>query len=223
MYKKWYVFDGDQPVQAVVRNYAKDDFQALIDVQKESFPPPFPPDLWWNEEQLKEHVERFPRGALCVEIEGEIAGSITGLMIDFDPSEPEHTWSEITDDGYIRNHNPAGNAIYIVDICVKPTYRKLGLGKWLMQSMYEVVVNERLERLLGGARMPFYHKYENDISAQEYLKHIMEGDIWDPVVTFLLHCGRTPVQVLPNYIEDEESCNYAALMEWKNPFLNREV
>lgn len=222
MYKKWYVFDGDRPVEAVIRNYTKDDFQELIDVQKESFPPPFPPDLWWNEKQLKEHVERFPEGALCVEIKGEIAGSITGLMIDFDPAQPEHTWSEVTDDGYIRNHDPNGNAIYIVDICVKPAFRKLGLGKWLMQSMYEVVVHEGLERLLGGARMPFYHKYQQEMTAQDYLNGVMEGDIKDPVVTFLLHCGRTPVQVLPNYIEDEESCNYAALMEWENPFLHLE-
>lgn len=220
MYKKWYVFDGDKPVQAVVRNYTQGDFQALIDVQKESFPPPFPPDLWWNEEQLKEHVQRFPQGALCVEIEGEMAGSITGLMIDFDPKHPEHTWSEITDDGYIRNHNSDGNAIYIVDICVKPAYRKLGLGKWLMQSMYEVVVHEGLDRLLGGARMPLYHKYQHEMTVQEYLNRVMEGEIKDPVVTFLLHCGRTPVHVLPNYIEDEESCDYAALMEWKNPFLH---
>lgn len=100
LYKKWYVFDGDKLVQAVIRNYTKDDFQALIDVQKESFPPPFPADLWWNEEQLKEHIERFPEGALCVEVEGEIVGSITGLKIDFNPSQPEHTWSEITNDGY---------------------------------------------------------------------------------------------------------------------------
>lgn len=218
MYKKWYVFDEDKPVQAVVRNYTKGDFQELIDVQRESFPPPFPSDLWWNEEQLKEHVEKFPEGALCVEVDGKMAGSITGLMIDFDPGQPEHTWSEVTDDGYIRNHNPDGNTIYIVDICIKPVFRKLGLGKWLMQSMYEVVVHKRLERLLGGARMPFYHKYQHDIAAGEYLSRVMEGDIKDPVITFLLHCGRTPVQVLPSYIEDEESCNYAVLMEWKNPF-----
>jgi len=42
----------------------------------------------------------------------------------------------------------------------------------------------------------------------------------DPVVTFLMRCGRTPLKVVANYLEDEESRNYAALMEWKNPFLS---
>lgn len=58
------------------------------------------------------------------------------------------------------------------------------------------------------------------MTAGEYLNRVMEGKIKDPVVTFLLHSGRTPVQVLPNYIKDEESCDYAALMEWKNSFLS---
>ncbi len=30
--------------------------------------------------------------------------------------------------------------------------------------------------------------------------------------------GRTPVKVVANYLEDEESNNYGTLMEWKNPF-----
>ena len=47
--KKLYVFDGDTPMEAVIRNYGKADFDALIRVQQESFPPPFPSELWWNE------------------------------------------------------------------------------------------------------------------------------------------------------------------------------
>ncbi|GLB59485.1 hypothetical protein NCCP133_16180 [Cytobacillus sp. NCCP-133] len=41
--------------------------------------------------------------------------------------------------------------MYIVDISVPPKFRKLGLGKLMMQSMYQVVVQLRLERMLGGA------------------------------------------------------------------------
>jgi hypothetical protein len=40
----------------------------------------------------------------------------------------------------------------------------------------------------------------------------------DPVITFLLRCGRTPVGVVAGYLEDEESLNHALLMEWRNPF-----
>lgn len=217
--KKLYVFDGDKPIQAVIRNYEKADIGALIRVQQESFPPPFPPDLWWNEEQLTEHITRFPQGALCVEVEGKIVGSITGLLVDYDEEhEGDHSWSTLTDDGYIRKHRPDGDTLYIVDICVMPAYRKFGLGIWMMQSMYEVVVHLGLRRLLGGGRMPGYHRRAEEMTAEEYAKAVMAGTCKDPVITFLLRCGRTPVQVVPNYLQDEESLNYALLMEWRNPF-----
>ncbi|MEO2075273.1 MAG: GNAT family N-acetyltransferase [Bacillus sp. (in: firmicutes)] len=219
MYRKeFFVFDQDTPVPVVIRNYEENDFPNLIRIQEESFPPPFPSELWWNEEQLKNHVTLFPQGALCIEVNGEIAGSMTGLLVDFDPQHPEHSWEEITDNGYIRNHNPKGNTLYVVDIGVRPAFRKLGLGKWLMFSMYDVVVHLGLERLLGGGRMPGYHKHANDMTPEQYIDAVVKGELKDPVITFLLRCGRTPVKVVANYLEDEESYNYGTLMEWKNPF-----
>lgn len=215
-----YVFDGQRPLRAVIRNYKEADFPGLIRIQQESFPPPFPEDLWWNEEQLRQHVTLFPEGALCVEIEGELAGSMTGLIVEFDPKHPDHTWAEITDNGYIRNHNPHGDTLYVVDISVRPSYRKLGLGKWLMFAMYDVVIHKRLKRLLGGGRMSGYHLVQNEMTAEQYLDAILKGERKDPVITFMLRCGRSPLKVVANYLEDEESGNYGVLMEWKNPFFH---
>lgn len=220
MYKKQlYVFHGDRPIPAIIRNYGEKDIDALIRIQQESFPPPFPSELWWNKEQLMNHITLFPDGALCVEVDGEVVGSMTGLIVNFHPSDADHTWEEITDNGYIRNHNRNGNTLYVVDIGVRPSYRKLGLGKWLMQSMYEVVVQQKLERLLGGSRMPGYHLYASEMTAEQYVHEVIKGKLKDPVITFLLRCGRTPVKVVANYLEDAQSCNYALLMEWRNPFL----
>ncbi|MDR6124005.1 ribosomal protein S18 acetylase RimI-like enzyme [Bacillus sp. SLBN-46] len=221
MYRKeFFVFDKDKPVPVVIRNYEEKDFPDLIRIQQESFPPPFPSELWWNKEQLNNHVTLFPQGALCIEVGGEIAGSMTGLLVDFDPQHPEHSWEEITDNGYIRHHNPNGNTLYVVDIGVRPAFRKLGLGKWLMFSMYDVVVHLGLERLLGGGRMPGYHKHANDMTPEQYIDVVVKGELKDPVITFLLRCGRTPIKVVTDYLEDEESCNFGTLMEWKNPFIN---
>lgn len=215
---EFYVFDDGKPVQAVIRNYTKDDFHELIQIQAECFPPPFPSELWWNEEQLTNHVALFPEGALCIEVDGQLAGSLTGVCVDFDPNHPSHRWEDATDSGYIRNHNPKGNTLYIVDISVRPKFRKLGLGKHMMQSMYQVVVQLGLVRLLGGGRMPGYHMAANDLEPSEYLDKVVQGELKDPVITFLLRCGRTPIAIVENYLDDEESLNHAVLMEWKNPF-----
>ena len=216
--KKQYVFDNEKPVKAEIRNYGKADFPDLIAVQKESFPPPFSSDIWWNEQQLASHVALYPEGALCIEVEGEVVGSMTALLTDFDPAYPEHTWQEATDNGYIQNHKADGATLYIVDICVHPKYRSLKLGQLLMQAMYERVVHDGLERLLGGGRMPGYHNYSDRFTAEQYAEQVIGGKLKDPVISFLLRCGRTPVAVVSNYVEDKESADYALLMEWKNPF-----
>ncbi|MCS7461074.1 GNAT family N-acetyltransferase [Paenibacillus doosanensis] len=222
MYRKeLYVFDRDRPVMTTVRSYTHADFADLIDIQRQSFPPPFPPELWWNERQLDNHVALFPQGALCVDIGGRAVASVTGLRVDFDPASPRHTWEQATDGGYIRNHNPQGDTLYIVDICALPAYRKLGLGKLLMHSMYEVVIELKLKRLLGGGRLPGYHVHADQMTAGQYVEAVLEGRLKDPVLTFLMRCGRTPVALAEHYLDDEESHHYAMLMEWRNPFLAR--
>ncbi|MBN3556433.1 GNAT family N-acetyltransferase [Fictibacillus nanhaiensis] len=216
--KEQYLYMKNQNVNAVVRNYEKNDFAELQSIQKESFPPPFPSELLWNEKQLLNHITLFPDGALCVEIDGVIAGSITSLLVDDDREYPQHTWEEITSNGYITNHDKNGNTLYVVDICIRPSYRKLNLGKLLMQSLYETVIHLNLQRLLGGGRMPGFSKHSHDLTPEEYADKVISGELYDPVISFLLRCGRNPLILIPNYIEDEESSNYALLMEWRNPF-----
>ncbi|AKO91522.1 GNAT family N-acetyltransferase [Priestia filamentosa] len=221
--KQLLMFHNNKFVEAKIRSYNEDDINVLIAVQKCAFPPPFPPDLLWSEQQLTEHIKHFKTGCLCVEVDGEIVGSITSLIINYDEHQEEHTWDKVTDQGYIRNHNEHGDTLYVVDICVAPSFRKLQLGKWLVHSLYEVAVHYNLKRLLGGARMPHYSKYKHLYSPEKYIEKIIKGEIIDPVVTFLLKSGRTPLTVVPNYLEDEHSCHYALLMEWKNPLYKKDA
>lgn len=215
---EFYVFDEGKTLPAVIRSYHMNDFDELIQIQSECFPPPFPVELWWNKEQLKNHTTLFPEGAICMEVDGELAGSLTGLLVDFDLNHPNHTWEDITDNGYIRTHLPNGNTLYIVDISVRPKYRKLGVGKMMMQAMYHLVIQKGLDRLLGGGRMPGYHHFADRLSPQQYVEEVVGGKVKDPVISFLLKCGRTPIGLVENYLEDEESHHYGVLMEWKNPF-----
>lgn len=221
MYRKeLYLYDkSNQLHHAVIRNYTPDDFTEMIDIQRECFPPPYPSELWWNEKQLHNHVRLFPEGAICVEINHQLVASMTGLMVQLASADAKHSWAEITDNGYLTTHDPNGNTLYIADISVRPSSRQLGLGKWMMNAMYELVVYKGLTRLLGGGRMSGYHLVQHEMSAEEYFAEVIRGERRDPVISFLLRCGRTPVGVVADYLDDEESCNYAGLMEWKNPFL----
>ncbi|WP_138751164.1 GNAT family N-acetyltransferase [Paenibacillus sinopodophylli] len=218
MRKELYLIAEGKPVKSIIRNYNQTDFDAMIDVQRDSFPPPYPSELWWNKEQLLEHISRFHAGALCAEVDGRLIGSMTGLLVNLADYSHAHDWNTIADSGYIRNHNPSGDTLYVVDICVIPEYRKSGIGKWLMQSMYETVVHLGLKRLLGGGRMPGYGAKAHEMTPETYLDQVIAGELKDPVISFLLRCGRMPVGVARHYLDDEESNNCAAIMEWRNPF-----
>ena len=219
MHKELYLFIDGKPKKTIIRNYKDTDFDALIDVQRASFPPPYPEELWWNADQLTEHISRFPEGALCAELDGRMIGSMTGLIVDMNDYVDKHDWETISGGGYIRNHHAGGDTLYVVDICVIPEYRKSGIGKWLMQTMYETVVQLGLRRLLGGGRMPGYSAYAHEMTPEIYMEKVLQGERQDPVISFLLRCGRMPIGVAHHYLEDEQSHNCAAIMEWRNPFL----
>lgn len=221
-YKEQFVFLNGTIHKAIIRNYNRGDFKDLIDIQRECFPPPFPGELLWNEKQLSSHLEHYPEGALCVEIEGELAGSLTGMLTDFDSDELAHSWEEVTGHGSISTHKPEGKSFYIVDIGIKPAFRKMELGKLLQQSAYERVIEDRLERVIGGGRMPGYKQFSAEMTAEHYAEKVLRGELKDPVITFLLRSGRTPVRLIKDYLDDEDSGNYALLMEWKNPFFQIE-
>ncbi|WP_026691648.1 GNAT family N-acetyltransferase [Alteribacter aurantiacus] len=200
-----------------VRNYTLDDLDALLTIQKEAFPPPFPEELWWNKEQIQAHVDAFAEGAMLAEIGGEPVGSATALMIQFD-GKP-HTWDEVADHGYItRSHTPQGDSLYGIDVCVRPDYRGRGVARALYVARKSLVQNRGLKRFMAGCRIPGYHAYADRLTPHEYMNEVQQGRIDDLVLSFMIRQGMTPLQVMENYLEDEESKDCAVIVEWKNEF-----
>lgn len=197
-----------------VRSYTLADFNDLVKIQSECFPPPFPPELWWNKEQVASHVALFPEGALCA-IDGQtIVGSATCNRIQFDPEHPGHTWAEAADNGYIRNYDPNGDTLYGIDIGVRPAWRGRGVARALYEARFDLVRNLGLKRFLAGSRISGYHKY-SEMTPEAYANEVVAGRINDPVITPQLKAGLKPLMVVHEYLPDEEARNCALLMEWK--------
>lgn len=201
----------------VIRSYTEADIPQLLEVQRECFPPPYPEEQLWTPEQLRSHIAVFPAGALCAEIDGKVVASCTSLIIAFDPAHPQHTWAEVSDNGYIRTHNPRGNTLYGIDIAVRPAYRGRGIARLLYRARFDLVVRLGLERFLTAGRMPGYHRHAGTLTVEEYAQRVIAGELADPVITPQLRAGLRPVAVVRDYIPDEESANAALLLEWPNP------
>jgi len=213
--------EGERAEKVVIRNYKRKDFAAIKQIERECYPPPFPEEDLWDDEQLAEHIEVFPEGALCATYQEEIVGSMTTLIID-DQQGTIHDWDRMTAEGYLKGrHNPKGKTLYVADMIVAPQSRRYGIGRLLMQAAYFLVIELNLDRLLGSVRMPGYHKVAEELTPEEYLEKVVSGKLRDPVITFMLKCGRKPIRIVHDYMEDFHSCNCAVLMEWRNPFIYR--
>jgi predicted amidohydrolase/predicted N-acetyltransferase YhbS len=197
----------------IERTIKPDDFEKIIELQKTCFPGMGP----WKIEQLRSHHELFPEGQICVEYDGKIIGSSSSLIVDFDDYSDQHAWAEITDSGYITNHDPEGYNLYGMEIMVHPDYRRMKIGHRLYEARKQLARELNLKSIIIGGRIPNYHKYAEKYTVRQYIEEVLAGNLYDPVLTFQLKNGFTVIRVLTNYLPgDRESRTYAILAEWNN-------
>ena len=73
-----------------------------------------------------------------------------------------------------------------------------------------------------GGRIPFYHKYANELSPKQYIEKVRSKEIDDPVLNFQLSNDFHPIRILKGYLEgDKASSEYAVLLEWDNIFYEK--
>ncbi|MFD1705998.1 GNAT family N-acetyltransferase [Siminovitchia sediminis] len=178
------------------------------------------PEIPFKPEHLASQIKIFPEGQVVVEHDdGSIVGSCSSVIVNFEKDYGvNHSFDDISDNGYIRNHNPKGRNLYGTEVVVHPDYRGLKIGKRLYQARRAIAKAFNLESILFGGRIPNYHKYADQLTAEQYAQKVVDGEIYDPVMTFQLKNGFEFKAILPNYLPtDPESMKYAALLEWKNP------
>lgn len=193
----------------------EEDIEEIIKISTVSFGHP---DIPFKREHFESQLKIFPEGQYCAEYQGKVVGSCSSIIVNFDEYGINHTFDEIADEGYIRNHNPEGKNLYGTEVVVDPTYRGLGIGRRLYERRRQICQTFNLESILFGGRIPNYHKYADQLSPEDYVEKVVAGEIYDPVLTFQLRNGFKVIGIMPGYLPlDEESLEYATLMEWKNP------
>lgn len=197
----------------IVRNMKESDMDDIIKLGKQCFPGMEP----WKMEQLESHLAIFPEGQFVAEYEDEVIASCSSLMIDFDEYDDRHTWNDITDGGYITNHNPEGYNLYGIEVMVHPDFRRMKLGHRLYEARKDLARRLNLKSIIIGGRIPNYHKYADQMSPREYVEQVKMRNIYDPVMSFQLFNDFTLMRLNPNYLPDDQASNqYATLMEWNN-------
>ncbi|MGP4082346.1 GNAT family N-acetyltransferase [Pseudalkalibacillus sp. R45] len=197
----------------ILRNIEEGDIEQILGLQEICFPNMDP----WKREHLESHLNIFPEGQFCVEYDGKVVGTCSSLIVNFDEYDEKHTWDEITDEGYITNHDPEGYNLYGIEVMVHPEFRRMKIGRRLYEARKELADKLNLKSIIIGGRIPYYHKYADKMSPREYVKEVVNHNIFDPVLTFQLMNGFTLMRVNPSYLPDDDASNaHATLMEWNN-------
>lgn len=196
-----------------VRKLKPADYDAVVSMQLKSFPNMKP----WTREQFESLIDHFREGQLAVECDGKIVASSSSLILNFDKSSETKSWAELTDNGMITNHDPNGDTLYGIEIMVDPDFRGMKLSRRLYEARQKLVKEKNLRRIIIGGRIPNFHKYNQKLSALQYVEKVMDRKIYDPVLTAQIANGFVLKRLLPDYFpNDKESAGYATLLEWNN-------
>lgn len=196
-----------------VRLLTHEDFEQLVELQQKCFPGMGS----WTKDQIVSQIEIFPEGQVCVEYNDKIIASSSSLIVNFGYYSEWHNWKEISDNGYIRNHDSNGDTLYGVEIMVDPAFRGYKLARRLYDARKSIVRSKNLARIIIGGRIPGYGKHADEMSAREYVEHCLSKKFLDPVLTPQLANGFTLQSLIPNYFpNDHESRGYATFLEWIN-------
>lgn len=202
----------------IVRNTQFTDAEAINEIVKLCYPgvPPY------SQDALRAHMNHFPEGQMVVEYEGKVVGFCITFIISEKLAARPHTWKEITGSGFASLHDPLGNFLYGMDICVHPSFRGKKIGERLYNERRKLCQGLGLKGIIFGARIPGYGKKKKTYpTPEDYLEAVKGKIVRDPTISFQMKNGFEPVQVLKDYLPmDQESHGYAVLMRWENPLFD---
>lgn len=198
----------------ILRNLEPADIAAAIDLQRRVYQNI--PAL--QEAQLDSLLQHFPAGQIAAELDGRLVGIALSLVILWDDYSLHHTWASVTNNSRFDTHEISGRTLYGVEVCVDPDTRGNGIGHALYEARRTLCRAMNLKRIIAGGRLPGYYKVATQMTAAEYAKRVIWGDIYDPVLRFQLDEGFDYCGILHGYLpNDISSVGNASLIVWLNP------
>lgn len=172
-----------------------------------------------TEQMLRGQISAFPEGQFVAEYEGRVVGHCATFVIKGDIALKQHTWKEITGNGFASRHDPAGDYLYGMEICVDQSCRGMRIGQRLYDARKLLCLELSLKGIVFGGRMPgFVNKKKKLTSPKEYLQQVQDKKIRDQVISFQLSNDFEIIGVLEDYLpSDKESEGFASHMLWHNP------
>jgi predicted amidohydrolase/GNAT superfamily N-acetyltransferase len=177
---------------------------------------------YWEKKQIQRLIKEFPEGQVVIKVNDEFAGCALSIIVDYGKFESRHTYKQITGDFTFNTHTNDGDMLYGIDIFIRPKFRGMRLGRRLYDYRKELCERLNLKGIAFGGRIPNYHKYADEFSPKVYIDKVRNKEIDDPVLNFQMSNDFHPAKILKGYLQgDEESNEYAVLLEWDNIYYEK--
>ncbi|HEX3034744.1 MAG TPA: bifunctional GNAT family N-acetyltransferase/carbon-nitrogen hydrolase family protein [Thermodesulfobacteriota bacterium] len=174
-------------------------------------------DYLCDERHYRSQFGAFPEGQILAESDGKVVGYVTSLIVQLDDDSPWHSYAELTGMGTFSTHNPSGDTLYGADIAVHPDYRGRGIAELLYEERKRIMRRFNLRRMIAGGRIPGYHRFTGQMTAEGYINKVIKNELKDPTLSAQLRAGFHVKGVIMDYLTNAKSLNYATLLELTNP------
>jgi GNAT superfamily N-acetyltransferase len=175
----------------------------------------------WTDGQLASHLRVFPEGQFVAvhPATTQIVGMAASLIVWWNDYDMTTNWRDFTDGGMFTNHDPVrGRTLYGAEVMVHPDVQGHGVGTKLYDARRALTIRLGLLRIRAGARLRGYHIHAPQMTADEYVRRVVRGELRDPTLSFQLGRGFEVIAVVSGYLRhDSESLGFAAVIEWLNP------
>ena len=199
-----------------IRNLTPSDFSRVTALSLKIYPDARP----WEADQLSSHLRVFPEGQFAVEEtgSGRVVAYAASLIVFWDDYDMQSNWRDFTGNGLFTNHDPErGRTLYAADVMVDPDVQGRGIGKLIYEARERLLRERGLLRIRAGARLQGYHRYQADMTAEEYVERVVDGELTDATLSFQLKRGFKVLGVVRAYMRnDPMSMGFAAVIEFLN-------
>ena len=179
--------------------------------------------------EIRGQLNNYREGCFVAKLDGVIVGYCASMRLKSNVAMSDHSWDEVTGNGFGSRHDPTGDWLYGYEMCVDPKVRGTRIGRRLYEERRALAERLDLSGIVFGGRMPnlanaMRRKRNRAEGPEDYLEKVVDNKIHDPVLRFQLANGFEPQGILENYLpEDKRSKAFAVRMVWRNPYVDADA
>lgn len=179
----------------------------------------------YSEGSVTGQINNFPDGQFVILVDDKVVGYCATFRISEAIGLKPHTWTEITGNGYASRHDPNGDWLYGMEVCVDPEFRGYRLGQRLYNERKKLCQALGLKGIVFAGRLPSLGKRVKKFgSVEDYVEAIKAKQARDPVLSFQLSNGFEVINIIANYLDvDHQSMGYGIHLIWRNPMVTATV